>query len=297
MDLINMQLFTVRTVIVNDVNDITVCEDRARDTGSFYTVISIKAPDVRREVAHHIATEGLFSTNVDFKGSYTQGDRLNLVFDYRNENRLSVQQAVLCTNDKRRVALAENMLIATAETQVTPSVGLLLLSDRNINATNNLDIFFNYFLDFSAWNKSATQTDYYRELATRIFNILAEEYELKYSGTVNRYPSELQVLYRKARSGGFNSYSSMITFVKLLSDGYTVPATGWRLIWSKIKAMMAFIKRNWTTILAIVLVAVTIIFTVYQIYIRVQAQQLNEENLVYIGLEQIGDVFLGDEDL
>ncbi len=297
MDLINMQLTTIRTVIVNEVNDISVCEDRTRDSGTFYTVISIKSAEIRREVAHHIATEGLFSTNSDYLGSFTQGDRLNLVFSYRSENRLAVQHAVLCTNDKKRIAISENLLIATAETQVTPSVGMLLLNDSNINATNNLDIFFNYFLDFKEWNKNISDTEYYKKLALRVFDILSTEYEVKYSGAVHRYPSELQVLFRKLNSYGFNSYSSMITFVKMLGDGYTLPATGWRLIWSKILRFFNYIKANWMSLLGICLVVVTLIYTSYQIYIRIDTQRKLEDNLVYIGLENIGKVFLGDEDL
>ncbi len=297
MDLINTQLHTVRSVIANEVNEITVCEDRTRDSGTFFTVVSIKSPKVRRDVAHHIATEGLFATNVDFMGSYTQGDRLNLVFNYRDENRLSAKEAVICTNDKMRVRLAENLLIATAESQVTPSVGLLLLNERNINATSNLDVFFNYFLDFSEWDQSKSSDDYFRELAMKVFKILSSEYDIKFAGAIHRYPSELQVLFRKAGNGGFTNYSSMITFVKMLSDGYSVPATGIMYIWSKIKQMWAYFKSHWTTILAVGLVVATIIFLTYQIYIRVDAQQKNADNLVYIGLEQIGDVFLGDENL
>ncbi len=297
MDLINMQLTTIRTVIVNDVNDITVCEDRTRDSGTFYTVISIKSPEVRRDVAQHIATEGLFSTNSDYLGSFTQGDRLNLVFSYRSENRLAIQHAVLCTNDKKRIELAENLLIATAETQVTPSVGLLLLNDSNINATNNLDIFFNYFLDFKDWEKNISDAEYYKKLALRVFDILCAEYKVKYNGAVHRYPSELKVLFRKLNSYGFNSYSSMITFVKMLENGYTLPATGWRFIWSKIVGFFRHIKENWMSLLGICLVVVTVIYVSYQIYIRLDTQKKLEDNLVYIGLENIGSVFLGDEDL
>ncbi len=297
MELINMQLTTVRTVIVNEVNDITVCEDRTRDSGTFYTVVSIKSPEIRRDVAHHIATEGLFSTNSDYLGSYTQGDRLNLVFSYRTENRLAVHQAVLCTTDKKRIELSENLLIAIAETQVTPSVGMLLLNDNNINATNNLDVFFNYFIDFKNWDSKIAENEYYKRLAQRVFDILSGEYEVKYSGAVHRYPSELQVLFRKFSSYGFNSYSSMITFVRMLEDGYTMPATGWRLIWSKIVGFYYFLKANWMTLFAVGLVVITIIYAGYQIYIRVDSQRRLEDNLVYIGLENIGNIFLGDEDL
>ncbi len=83
----------------------------------------------------------------------------------------------------------------------------------------------------------------------------------------------------------------------MLSDGFSEPAVGWRYIWSKIKMAITYIKENWMTLTAIALVVVTVIFLGYQIYIRVRASQMQEDNFVYIGLEQIGDVFLGDEDL
>ncbi len=292
-----MQLFTVRTVIVNEVNDITVCEDRTSESGAFYTVISIKKPEIKKEVAHILATTGLFATNVDYQGSYVSEDRLNLVFSYRAENRLAVQEIILCTNDAKRLITAENLLIAAAETQVTGSIGLLLFHERNINITANLDIFFNYFIDFSSWNPSASDNDFYKAVATRVFTLLSVEYEAKYSGAVHRYPSELQVLYRKARSGGYTSFSGIIAFVKMLSGGYSEPAIGWRYLWSRIKQLIAFVRANWTTVMAVALIIVTLIFLIYQIYARVRASAQMEENFVYIGLEQIGDVFLGDEDL
>ena len=80
LEALNMQLDPVRTVLTNEVNQITVCVDRKRTSGVFYTVISITASEVRRRIAYLIATTGLFTNNNDFIGSFTSGEASNLVF-------------------------------------------------------------------------------------------------------------------------------------------------------------------------------------------------------------------------
>ncbi len=66
---------------------------------------------------------------------------------------------------------------------------MLLFNDKNINITSNLDIFFNYFLDFKDWNKNETEQDYYKAVATKVFDILSAEYDAKYGGAIHRYPN------------------------------------------------------------------------------------------------------------
>ena len=42
---LNMELEIVRTVLKNPVNDIYVCTDLRKNTGTFYTMVSIADPD------------------------------------------------------------------------------------------------------------------------------------------------------------------------------------------------------------------------------------------------------------
>ena len=67
---LNMELEIVRTVLKNPVNDIYVCTDLRKNTGIFYTMVSIADPDCRRKVTEKLNTERLFFSNRDFIGSF-----------------------------------------------------------------------------------------------------------------------------------------------------------------------------------------------------------------------------------
>ena len=128
---LNMELEIVRTVLKNPVNDIYVCTDLLKDTGSFYTMISIRDKKVRKIVTEKLNTERMFFSNRDFVGSFTYGDCLNLVFRYYHENLLSLMSGVYLEEfaDCKRVAL--NLISACAESGAGSDMGMLLLDERN----------------------------------------------------------------------------------------------------------------------------------------------------------------------
>ncbi len=299
IELANMQLQSVRTVLQNDVNEITVCKDSTRESDVFYTVISITSQTVRRQVAWHISTIDLFATNDDFIGSYTQGERLNLVFNYRTENRLSKQESVLCTDTAKRIEIAKKLLVACAETQITGSVGMLLITPENINVNQDLSVYFNYFLDFKHWKQLKTESEdeneYFKHLSRRVFNILSAEYKEKDS--INYYPNELQLFYKKMEVSGFNSFNSMIAFLSALPKKLQEPKTGFMIFWQKILSFFKFLQRNSINVFIIALLVFTAFFTIYQISMRISVKNTIEKNVTYVGLEQIGEVYLGDENL
>lgn len=67
-----------------------------------------------------LLAQGLFSQTSDYLGSYSQGDRLNLVFLYRDENLLERQGPFYATSFAHRKRIAQNLVVALAESQVTP---------------------------------------------------------------------------------------------------------------------------------------------------------------------------------
>ena len=52
---LNMELEIVRTVLKNPVNDIYVCTDLRKNTGTFYTMVSTADPDCRRKTEYRAA--------------------------------------------------------------------------------------------------------------------------------------------------------------------------------------------------------------------------------------------------
>jgi len=294
---LNMKLETVRTVLRNEVNEIIVCVDKNRATDVFYTMISITSPPVRRQLAQRIGADGLFTSNSDFIGSFTRGEEFCLVFLYRPENRLSTHEQMYAANFVARKEMAQNLLIACAETQITGSVGVLLLDDRNINVGSDRSVYFNYFLDFKNWNPELDESQFYHDVGQTVFELLSREFEAKYAGDLDSYPSELQILYKKTQNRDFRSFSGILTFVKALPDEPRELFTGWRAFWEKCKDLWQWIKNHSMTIFVVAIIAVTMGYLAYQIIARISASKAIEKNVTYAGMDNIGEVYLGDEDI
>ena len=166
---LNMELEIVRTVLKNSVNDIYVCTDTLKDTGVFYTMVSIHDKDCRKMVTEKLNTERIFFSNRDFIGSFVYENRLNLVFRYYHENLLSLLGSVYLVEfaDCKRAALG--LIAACAECGAGPDLGSLLLHERNINITREGEVQFNYFLDFAELKPGMEESRYLKAVAERVF--------------------------------------------------------------------------------------------------------------------------------
>ena len=292
-----MELESARMVLSNEVNTITVCADRKRPSGVFYTVVSIVSPSIRRQTAGLMATSELFATNSDFVGSFTQGEALNLVFVYREENRLNTRESIYGTDFPHRRTIAEHFLVSCAAAQITGSVGLLLLNERNINLTPEGEVYFNYFLDFAEWKPQMGEEKFTMAAAQCAFDILTREYAVRYETDVSSYPSELQVFYKKIEARSFQSIGGILSFVRNLPDHPQEPRRGFWRILDRLSAIWSYLREHSMMIFIVILVAATLIFAVYQIAARVSANSAKKENTTYNGLSTIGEVYLGDEDV
>ncbi len=287
----------MRTVIKNNINEISVCVDKKRESGNFYTVIAITDEKMRREVARLVKGEGLFSKNRDFIGSFTYENSFCLVFTYRDEVRLSDREAFVANTFVKRKDIASSFVMACIETNCNGAVGELLIDDRNINVGTDNRIQFNYFLDFANYKESASDEGFFSMLSEYVYGVLSREYQLKYDNNVEAYPDEINAFHKKLYRSGFNSYNQILTFINLIPDKPTEKATGIKRIWRKITSAMQWAKANSTTLFLALIVVVTIIYLGYQIIARMSVSQDIDENTNYSGLYTIGDVYLGDEDL
>ena len=154
---LEMELEIVRTVLHNEVNEVYVCKDLKKNTGVFYTLISIRDTKFRKIMAEKLNTERLFFSNNDFIGSFIYADRLNLVFRYYHENLLSLLGGVYLAEFKECKESALRLVAAYAQCGADAELGMLLLQDRNINITKEGEVYFNYFLDFSKFRKEGTE--------------------------------------------------------------------------------------------------------------------------------------------
>ncbi len=294
---LNMELETVRTVLKNEACEVNVAIDAKRDTGAYCTVVSISSTPVAKEIAARIAVNGLFGQNRDFIGSFTHKDALHLVFAYQQENLLTATQSIYAGTFQKRKEVALRFLAALAETELEGDIGRLLINGRNINLTPQGLVSLNYFLDFSEFIPMHRNDHFYRDAAAYAFGILAREYELKYSGEVDMYPQELRLMHKKLHNRAFRSLSQVIAFVRGLPEVPTEQRFGVMKAVDAAKGVRAFVMRYPTRLFLIAVVAVTVGYLGYQLSIRAQSRQNLRENTVYVGMQQIGEVYLGEEDL
>lgn len=290
-----MELEPVRTVLQTEVNEISVCADRRAGTETFYTVISVRSRERGKELAGQMATGGLFGECADFMGSFTKHDQLNLVFRYHAEARLESREALHAATFADRKAIALGLLAAMAETGITGSVGELLLAPHNLNISEDGAVYLNYFLDFTSCPTG--EDGYYKKLAWCVYEILSREYAIKYEGQTEAYPVELRLMYKKLESHAFSSYSQLITFVRELPDRPKPTRTGVRRAVDGAIGVKSRIRKNLTRYFLVALVLVTAVYLCYQLAARLTGRRERQENTVYAGMETIGEVPLGEENV
>lgn len=292
---LNMELDIVRTVIKNEVNEIYVCTDTANSTGVFYTMISISSAKHRKILANKMNNEGLFFGNKDFVGSFVFSNKLNLVFRYYHENLLSLMGGVYLYNFVECKSAALSFIANIAETNTSGAIGLLLLEDRNINITKEGEVILNYFLDFEQLDETVNDTVFLNRLGKKVFSILEQNYKEKYMSP-ELYPDDLQVFYLRMKNLGFTSFGQMISIIRDMSDK---PIEMRGIIWwitNKFTNTKGFLFRNGMTTFLTILVIVTMIYAGTQIKSRWLANKAYDNSVSYYGIEQIGDVYLGDEE-
>lgn len=292
---LDMELEIVRTVLHTEVNDVYVCTDLKKNTGVFYTMVSVKGARYRKLVTEKLNTERLFFSNSDFVGSFVYESRLNLVFRYYHENLLSLMGGVYLMEFPDCKKTAMNLIAAYAQCGADSEMGKLLLQDSNINVTKEGEIHFNYFLDFSAWMADEEVKNDMPVLAEKVFGILELNYKGKYDSP-ERYPDDLRLFYLKMTSTGFSSIGHLISTVRSMADK-PIETKGF-LPWIRriLRKVKHFLFRNSIVTFLTILVVVTLIYAANQIYSRWVYKKAFEQNISYYGIEHIGDVYLGNEE-
>lgn len=294
---LNMELEIVRTVSRNSANEASIYYDTKRDTGNHYTVLSIFSNSVAREVAGRMAVGGLFSQNNDFVGSFTYKDALCLVFLYHPENRLVNKEALYATTFAKRKEIALGLLTALAETEIDDDIGRLLMTGENVNITQDGKVYLNYFLDFGKLAQSGDQDSFHRAAAGFAFEILTREYAAKYDGQVELYPNELRLMYKKAQNKAFRSLSQIMSFIKTLPDKPAEQRLGVMRLVGLFEKISSFISTNPANLFLAVVVLVTLGYLGYQLTVRALTSRSMKENTVYVGMQTIGEVYLGEENV
>ena len=294
---LNMELDIVRTVFSGELNEVGVYIDTKRDTGTYYTVVTIFSTPLAKVIAKRIAVDGLLGQNSDYMGSFTHKDTLNLVFLYRDESKLMYKEAIYAATFAKRKEIALGFLTALAETELRGDIGMLLISDENINLTSDGMVYLNYCLDFTEFSPSATLDDFHAKAGSYAFDILTSEYAAKYERSVEMYPHELRLMYKKIQNRVFRSLSQIMAFIKALPDKPEEQRFGIARLANGVKKAIAYVSKNPAGLFLLCLVAVTVVYLGYQIVIRVMSDKTTRENTIYVGMQQIGEVYLGEENV
>ncbi len=292
-----MDLQVLRTVIKNDVNEVSVCSDMKRESGTFYTLIAIYDEEIRRQVVKKVKGEGVFAKNMDFIGSFTYENSFCLVFNYRSEVRLCDKEAIIADNFKKRKELATAFVMACIESDCDQAMGELLLQDRNINIAGDSRVHFNYFMDFAQYQPGRNKDIYYNKVGDYVYGILAREYIVKFDDATEFYPKELQAFFKKKEKTGFASFNQILTFINLMPDKPTSRQTGIMRLWARFMEMLTWAKAHSMTLFIVFIVGFTLFYLTYQITARLSVSRNIEENVTFSGLYTIGEVYLGEEDL
>lgn len=287
---LDMELEPVSTVLKNETCEVFVCADRTRRTDTFYTLILVEEPSVRKQVVRMIGEGQFFADNNDFLGSFTYRDNLGLVFLHREENRLSSREILYAGSFAHRKELAENFLVACAQSGVNGTVGALLIEDRNIHVTPARQVYFNYYLDFSALS-FVQDDDFVGRIAQHTLRMLTRDYE---DSSVVEYPGELQLMHKMVQSRSFRSLSRLITFVRDLPDDPRKARGGFGRWFERVRN---FWKGRLLSTLVWVLVLITLFTLGWNLYARWAQQREAQQNTTYLGMEQIGEVTLSDKDI
>jgi hypothetical protein len=158
-------------------------------------------------------------------------------------------------------------------------------------------VYLNYFLDFKGFTPSDGQESFHRDAAEYAFSILTREYAAKYEGQVELYPNELRLMYKKLQNKAFRSISQIIAFVRTLPDKPAEQRFGIMKLAGAAKSVKDTLLKKPANLFLAIVVVMTLGYLGYQLAIRAMASKSIEENTVYVGMQQIGEVYLGEEDI
>ncbi|MEG2174012.1 MAG: hypothetical protein RR135_00825, partial [Oscillospiraceae bacterium] len=86
-----------------------------------------------------------------------------------------------------------------------------------------------------------------------------------------------------------------LTFVKRIPDVPSEPLVGWKKVANDFSKLCDKVRRHSMALFLIAIVLATMIFAIYQVTLRLSYRNATAKNTTYIGLETIGDLYLGDE--
>ena len=283
------KLKKVRTILSNDVNDIFVCQnvEDKKDT-SYYTLIRVHNDKVIKDILEIIYDED-GTCNLPkslFCGLFVEVDTLNILMKYEEPRKLFSYLKSYMNNDYSQHTIIKNFLYKCLLLDVTYPILNLILDKDNINLDDNMDVFFNCFLDFSKFNKEVTEGQCVRKCCDLIYDMLMVNEELTEKSKVKA----VNLFVKKKRNNDYRKMIELYNDFKIKENKYKNSDSN---ILENIKdsAQVIYQKRfkRWVFSIGVILIVSAMIIFVCNLF------QLDLPFTRYQGMNVIGTVNMGEK--
>ncbi len=278
----------VRTVLRNDINEVSVCRSLSANDSGYYTVIRLKDRTAQARLLKIFSSNSGYSSAYGFVEASAIESGIAIVFRYNKESSLFYYRKLYCRDFSARLNAAKNLLAELMCSPLPVEMLYLLLEKRNLNLCPDGRVYFNYFMDFGLLPAKIGMQDIVNKAAETIFEFLAHGLKLA-SG-------EAELFKVKVLRKSFGSFGEIYSDLKRISpDAETGPLVSGR-IKSLYDNQRPRILSAAKTAVVILVIAASILYSITEWRNRsiAAAQDMSGARPAYRGLEKIGTVMLAE---
>lgn len=283
------KLKKIRTVLSNDINDIYICQNINDITdNNYYTLIRIYDADIIKDVLEIIYDEnGNYTLPSSlFYDLFVEVDTLNIVMKYFEPRKLFSYLKSYMNNDYEQHKIIQNFLYQCLTLDVKYPILDLILDKDNVNLDDQLNVFFNGFLDFSKFDKNVTEEKCVRKCSDLIDDILMSNEEL----TNNSGVKSINLFIMKKRNNNYEKMIDLYNDFKIKEDKYK---DGKGSLFDRIKEIFEDILEN--KLKKIIFVGGLIIIILALIIFICNLFKIDLPFTGYKGMEHIGTINMGEK--
>ncbi len=213
------KLKNVRTVLVNDVNDVIICQDILnKDKRDYYTLIRVHDSKKIKDILESIYnSDGTYNMPKNlFCGIFVEVDTLNILMKYKEPRKLFLYLKSCMNSDYIEHTVIKSFIFECLALDVNYPILDLMLNKENINIDEDNNIFFNGFLDFSKFNKDADEQTCVKKCCDLINDILLVNEELSNKSKVKA----INLFKKKKRNNDYNKMIDLYNDFKIKEKKY-----------------------------------------------------------------------------
>lgn len=218
------QFQVIRNVISNDINDVFVCKDISNENiHNYFTLIKIYNSDVIKGILEVIYDDNknCILPNDLFRDVFIDVDNLNILFNYSIPNVIFSYLDAYMIDDYSQHTIIKNFIYQCLALDTCFPILDLFLDEKNINLDQNLNVFFNGFLDFANFDKNANEKKCARKCSDIINRILLSNEILTRKSSVK----SISLFLKKRHNKNYNKIIDIYNDFKLKENKYNANHT------------------------------------------------------------------------